>query len=178
MNNQVEVLNFEKFDVRGKLVEFISDSPGIRYRELLRITGLSNGVLSYHIDVLIKNGRIKNKKANQRVTRYYPSGFSDEESDIVAILRQETPRKIIQFIMENPHCTFNEIVDFCNKVPSTVSWHLNKLKESAMLEILKKNNVAIYSIKKSNKINGILKRHKHSFVDRMVNDYVDMIESI
>lgn len=176
--SQIEVSDFEKFDVRQKLVEFISGSPGIRYRELLRLTGLSNGVLSYHIDVLIKNGKIKNKKANQRVTRYYPSGFSDEESDIIAVLRQDTPSKIIHYLIENPYCTFNEIVDFCDKVPSTVSWHLNKLKECNILEILRKNNTSVYSIKKSVVVNDIIKRHKENFVDRMVSDYADMMDSI
>lgn len=176
--SQVEISNFEKFDVRKKLIEFVSCSPGIRYRELLRLTGLSNGVLSYHLDVLTKNGRIKNKKTNQRVTRYYPNGFSDEESDIIAVLRQETSRKIIQFIMENPQCTFNEIVDYCNKVPSTISWHLNKLKDSDILEILKKNNTSVYSVKKFEKVSEILVKHKNTFVDKMVNDYVDMMESI
>jgi len=176
--SQIEISNFERFDVRKKLIEFITDVPGIRYRELLRLTGLSNGVLSYHLDVLTKNGRIKNKKTNQRVTRYYPNGFSDEESDIIAVLRQETSRKIIQFIMENPQCTFNEIVDYCNKVPSTISWHLNKLKDSDILEILKKNNTSVYSVKKFDKVNEILVKHKNTFVDKMVNDYVDMMESI
>ena len=176
--SQIEASDFEKFDVRQKLVEFISGSPGIRYRELLRLTGLSNGVLSYHIDVLIKNGKIKNKKANQRVTRYYPNGFSDEESDIIAVLRQDTPRKMIQYIIENPYCTFNEIVDFCDKVPSTVSWHLNKIKECNILEILKKNNTSVYSIKKSDIVNDIIERHKENFVDRMVSDYADMMDSM
>lgn len=176
--SQIEISNFERFDVRKKLIEFITDAPGIRYRELLRLTGLSNGVLSYHLDVLTKNGRIKNKKTNQRVTRYYPNGFSDEESDIIAVLRQETSRKIIQFIIENPYCTFNEIVDYCGKVPSTISWHLSKLKESDILEILKRKNTSVYTIKKYDKINEIIEKHKNSFVERIVNDYVDMIESI
>ncbi|NOJ29920.1 MAG: hypothetical protein DA328_07120 [Nitrososphaeraceae archaeon] len=176
--SQIEISNFERFDVRKKLIEFITDAPGIRYRELLRLTGLSNGVLSYHLDVLTKNGRIKNKKTNQRVTRYYPNGFSEEESEIIAVLRQETSRKIIQFIIENPHCTFNEIVDYCGKVPSTISWHLSKLKESEIVENLKSNNTGTYTVKKCDKVNEIIEKHKNSFVQRIVNDYVDMVESI
>jgi predicted transcriptional regulator len=35
-------------DTRTILLSRIEDSPGIRYRELLRMTGLVNGVLTYH----------------------------------------------------------------------------------------------------------------------------------
>ena len=33
--------------IREKIFRFVNESPGIRYRELLRITGLTNGVLSF-----------------------------------------------------------------------------------------------------------------------------------
>jgi predicted transcriptional regulator len=36
-------------DVHNKLIRYINGQPGIRYRELLRVSGLSNGVLTYHI---------------------------------------------------------------------------------------------------------------------------------
>jgi predicted transcriptional regulator len=41
-------------EVQNKLIK----QPGIRYRELLRLSGLSNGVLTYHIANLEKFGRI------------------------------------------------------------------------------------------------------------------------
>jgi predicted transcriptional regulator len=36
-------------DIQNKLIRYINEQPGIRYRELLRLSGLSNGVLTYHI---------------------------------------------------------------------------------------------------------------------------------
>ena len=46
-------------DVRGKILDFIAENPGIRYRELLRLVGISNGVLTYHLGMLEKFGEIK-----------------------------------------------------------------------------------------------------------------------
>ena len=40
--------------VQQKLLVCIDENPGIRYRELLRMTNSSNGVLSYHINKLEK----------------------------------------------------------------------------------------------------------------------------
>lgn len=38
----------ESMDTRAILLRHIEENPGIRYRELLRMTGLANGVLTYH----------------------------------------------------------------------------------------------------------------------------------
>jgi predicted transcriptional regulator len=45
-------------DIPSKLLKYISVHPGIRYRELLRLAGLTNGVLTYHISSLKKSGQI------------------------------------------------------------------------------------------------------------------------
>ena len=55
--------------IREKIFQFIDESPGIRYRELLRITGLTNGVLSYHLNLLNNSGKVKINRVNDRVTR-------------------------------------------------------------------------------------------------------------
>ena len=39
----------ETHSTQDKIVKYVNEIPGIRYRELLRMTGLSNGVLSYHL---------------------------------------------------------------------------------------------------------------------------------
>ncbi|MFL6343106.1 MAG: winged helix-turn-helix transcriptional regulator [Nitrososphaeraceae archaeon] len=36
--------------------------PGVRYRELLRLTGFSNGLLSFHLKKLEKSKIVKIKK--------------------------------------------------------------------------------------------------------------------
>ena len=42
----------EMVDTRATLLKRIEENPGIRYRELLRTTGLVNGVLIYHLSAL------------------------------------------------------------------------------------------------------------------------------
>jgi predicted transcriptional regulator len=45
--------------IQEKIIQFVNDFPGIRYRELLRITGVSNGVLSYHLNLLDNQERLE-----------------------------------------------------------------------------------------------------------------------
>ncbi len=49
----------DKVDKRKLLLKIINLSPGIRYRELLRITNLNNGTLSHHLTTLEKSSIIK-----------------------------------------------------------------------------------------------------------------------
>lgn len=39
------------------------------------------------------------------------------------------------FILEHNLCTFNEIVEYIHKAPSTISWHLKKLREAEIAQI-------------------------------------------
>src|ERR671919_2337017 len=110
-------------DTRVLLMKNIEQTPGVRYRELLRLTGLVNGVLTYHLSALERANVIKVNRES-RMTRYYPLSVSDKESAILKFVRHEPSRQILLFILEHELCTFNEIVDHTEKAPSTVSSHL------------------------------------------------------
>ncbi len=67
--------------IQEKIIQFVNDFPGIRYRELLRITGVSNRVLSYHLNLLDNSGRVRVNRVNNRVTRYFSHDVSSVESN-------------------------------------------------------------------------------------------------
>jgi predicted transcriptional regulator len=72
-------------------MKHIQQVPGIRYRELLRMTGLVDGVLTYHLAALEKTNMIKVDRES-RITRYYPDSVSDKESAILKFIRHEPVR--------------------------------------------------------------------------------------
>ena len=51
--------------IQEKIIQFVNDFPGIRYRELLRITGVSNGSLSYNLNLLNNSGVVRVNKVNE-----------------------------------------------------------------------------------------------------------------
>jgi len=46
-------------DARIVILKQIGETPGIRYRELVRSTGLSNGTLEYHLRILERTHKVK-----------------------------------------------------------------------------------------------------------------------
>ena len=86
------------YSTQDKIVKYVNEISGIRYRELLRMIGLSNGVLYYHLRSLDNSGKIRVNRVNNRITRYFSYDVSTHESHIIWLLRQETTRKITLYI--------------------------------------------------------------------------------
>src|SRR5918912_1796106 len=170
-------------EIQNKLIRYINSQPGIRYRELLRLSGLSNGVLTYHITILEKSGLIiVDRNINNKITRYYPNNIPAEETDIIRHIRNNPARQIILFILEHDSCTFNEIIKYTKKAPSTISWHLKRLKDSGIISVFYNHTSRcqqLYKIRDFESITSILSKYKESFAaDKIVNNYTDIMESL
>ena len=166
----------ETRSTQDKIVKYVNEIPGIRYRELLRMTGVSNGVLSYHLRLLDNSGRIRINRVNNRVTRYFSYDVSTHESYVIGLLRQETTRKIILYILEKGECGFHDIMIHTKKVPSTISWHLTRLKAANIVKVRKQNEFNYYEIGMDRLIlQDLLSKYTISFTEKIVDNYVDMI---
>ena len=162
--------------IQDKIVKCVNEIPGIRYRELLRITGISNGVLSYHLNLLDNSGKIRVNRVNNRVTRYFSYDVSLHDTYVIGLLRQETSRKIIMYILEKGGCGFNDIIIHTRKVPSTISWHMARLKAANIVKVRKQYEFNYYEIGMDRLLlQDLLSKYKSSFTEKIVDDYIDMI---
>ncbi|MDQ3888755.1 MAG: ArsR family transcriptional regulator [Thermoproteota archaeon] len=164
-------------DTRVLLMKHIQQTPGIRYRELLRLTGLVNGVLSYHLSALERANVIKVTRES-RITRYYPVNVSDKESAILKFVRHEPIRQILLFILEHDMCIFNEIVEHTGKAPSTVSSHLKRLREAGIILIRHGEYYQIYRVAERELVAEILSKYTASFTDKVLDNYTEMLEEL
>jgi DNA-binding transcriptional ArsR family regulator len=167
----------EPADNRVLLMKHIEQIPGIRYRELLRLTGLVNGVLSYHLSALERANMIKVNRES-RITRYYPVNVSDKESAILKFVRHEPIRQILLFILEHDMCTFNEIVDHTGKAPSTVSSHLKRLRGAGIVLVRHGEYHQLYRVTERDLIAEVLSKYTASFADKVVDNYTEMLEEL
>jgi predicted transcriptional regulator len=164
-------------DLQKDIYNYINENPGIRYRELIRLARTTNGVLSYHLGKLEKRREIRVERlSNNRITRYFIVDIPKEDSDIIGCIRSNVIRNIVYLLLKNEFCTFNEIVDHIGKAPSTVSWHMKKLKEAGILGTNIRNEHFLYSIADKDLVSRILLEYKESFTDRVIENYADMID--
>jgi len=161
------------------LLMHINNIPGIRYRELLRLTELSNGVLAYHLSGLEKTSRIRvDRQRENKATRNYSISIPTQESDILRQLRNNVSRQIIKFILDHDLCTFNEIEEHLAKAASTVSWHLKRLKEAGLISVKYGGEYRLYHIMNPELVSDVIYKYNKSFVDAVVNNYTAMVEEL
>jgi predicted transcriptional regulator len=166
----------QDFDTPQLIMRLIEREPGIRYRELLRLTGLVNGVLSYHLSVLEKSGVIRVDRQS-RMTRYYPVNISEKESHMLGYVRHEPMRQIITFILQNDLSTFNEIVDYTKKAPSTISSHLKRLREASIVHV-RYGEYQLYGLTDKELAAEVLSKYRSTLVDKVVDNYVEMLDEL
>jgi DNA-binding transcriptional ArsR family regulator len=166
----------EVADTKSLLLQEIFQNPGIRYRELMRLTGLANGVLAYHLSSLERSDLVRVDRKS-RMTRYYPLSVSDDESAVLKYIRHEPVRKILLFIFDHELCTFSEIVEYTGKAPSTISLHLKRLKEGGIV-IVRYGEYRLYRLADRELVADVLSKYRSSFVDRMVDSYAETVEEL
>ncbi|HEY7078541.1 MAG TPA: hypothetical protein VH500_02500 [Nitrososphaeraceae archaeon] len=160
------------------VLNYINIYPGIRYRELLRLSGFGNGVLSYHILILERKGKIRVHRIRNKMTRYYLTHIPDKDTKMLSFLKNNIARQLVLHILTHDMCSFNSIVECSGKAPSTISWHLNRLKDTGIVSIEAAERSQLYTIVNKREVKKILSRYKQVFMDKSVDTYVEMINQL
>ncbi|MCH9657979.1 ArsR family transcriptional regulator [archaeon] len=165
---------------RTELTGLIGKNPGIQFRDLMRLTNLKNGVLSHHLRRLEKMESVKVERL-PRQTRFYPRGFSDEESLIAKALRRKTPLDIICTMMSSDEegkkdLDFSQIVSDVSKSPSTVSIYLSQLiKDNIVTTTLDFGRRKKYHLSNKRLVYRLVEDHKPKMFEKHVSGFKDII---
>jgi predicted transcriptional regulator len=157
-------------DARIVILKQIGETPGIRYRELVRSTGLSNGTLEYHLRILERTHKVKVDISDGRRGRYYPIDILANESHILGFIRNNVSRQILTFILEHELCTFGEILEHIKKAPSTLSWHLKRLSKAAVISVTYGKQYQLYQVLNSKFVQEILYKMERALKNKLQTD--------
>ena len=163
-------------DRTQKLQELIDCNPGIQFREIMRSSGLKNGVLSHYLGKLEKSGIIKVMRG-PRQSRFYPPKITEEESIVIKALRKQTPRDLLLALIENDGLEFSQLVKEVKKSPSTVSLYLSQIVEDGLVEIQFVNLKKRYHIKARDLIDKLIEDYRPSLLEKPTSGFEDIINS-
>jgi DNA-binding Lrp family transcriptional regulator len=93
----------------------------------------------------------------------------------------------LSFLVQNGPCRLDELVQFTNKAPSTLSWHIKRLLESGVIE--RKHCVSstdsnhtfklkCYDVTNRSLVLDVLLNSKESFIDHVINNYSEIIDML
>lgn len=159
------------------LMQVIEDSPGIRFCEIMRRTGMKNGVLSHHLRTLERAGRIRVMRS-ARQTSYSTRETSEGQLRVAGALQKSTPRAILLALAAEDGRRFSEIVDCCGKSPSTVSLYLKQLINDGLVAAKKPGFAKRYYIACRSEVDRLVESYVPRPSDRPISGFEDIINSL
>lgn len=161
---------------RDKVYSEIVKSPGLHFREIQRRTNLATGALQYHIDYLKKKNFIFDKKEG-KFSRFYSNQETNQvDQEIMNLLRQDQVRKIVLILLQKKRISLTNLKKETNMSTSTLNFHLSKLTISKIVEQKNVNLRDYYLIKNKLPIIELLYSYRESFLDSLVDSFLDIWE--
>jgi predicted transcriptional regulator len=133
-------------DNKQRVYEYIIRYPGSHLRKISKDLSLAIGNVQYHVNLLEKNGLIKSRRMNFLKVYYAVSIFGERHEAILAVLRQETPREIVLYLIENPEATQTDISAYMGFAPASINWHMSRLIEIGLIRGHKDGRFIKYDI--------------------------------
>ena len=160
-----------------QLQEIIEKNPGIQFREIMRTSGLKNGVLSHYLGKLEKNGIIKVMRG-PRQTRFYSPKITEEQSIAIKALRKQTPRDLLLALVKQDGLEFSDLVKEVGKSPSTVSLYLSQIVQDGLVEIKLEKLHKKYYIKSRQLVDQLIEDYRPRFLEKSISGFENIFNSL
>ncbi|MCX8174535.1 MAG: winged helix-turn-helix transcriptional regulator [Thermoplasmata archaeon] len=162
----------QDIEVRRSIYNLIAEVPGIHFRELQRKLGLEVGTLDYHLNRMEKEGLIYAVK-DRYYKRYYTKEVDARDFELMAVLRQEKPRRIVLHLLLNPGSTHAEIGKELNLALSTTTFYLDMLCRKGVVNAVRGEKVQYFVSESERAVNALI-RYRQSFLDKLVDRFLEV----
>ena len=167
-----------ELESRRRIYTFVRDNPGVYMREIQRALGMGTGVLQYQLDYLVKK-RLLSVYLDGRRKRYYcTEKVSAPDKNILAMLRQRVPRRILMVCIAENGASFHRILEFTGASKSNLSFHLSKLIKSGIVEERDEEGDKRYYVRDPERVSELIITYRESYLDDLVDRFVESFTGI
>lgn len=121
-------------DFRRDLYRRITDRPGTSTRELGELTGASRGRLRYHLDILIREGKVATVDYRSRARHFARNQrYTELEEHILISLREEPCQTILWRLLGSSDMTRSELEEHLGLSGPTISQHMQEFEAEGVI---------------------------------------------
>lgn len=129
---------------RENIYNFILKNPGVYFYKIVKELGLSNHVVVWHLNVLIKFNFIKKEKFENHDV-YFDSNFDLKDSKFIYLTSKEKSKKIIEYLKNYDFgITKTQLSKELRMHPNTVSKYLKLFEQFDIISKKKVSKRVIY----------------------------------
>ena len=161
----------------SQIQQIIEQNPGIQFREIMRSSGLKNGVVSHYLRKLEKSGVI-NVNRGPRQSRFYPLHITQEEAIVIKALRNQTPRDLLLALIMQDGLEFSQLVNEVKNSPSTVSLYLSQLVKDGLIITKGISLKKKYHIKATEIVDKFIEDYRPTTIEKATSGYEDIFNSL
>lgn len=149
-------------EIRRNIYNIIKNTPGLHMTKIAELVNMKVSLAVYHLTYMEKNDEIVAVKEGGYFKRYYikDSEVGTSDRKILSLLRQKTLLRIISLLMKHPVLRHRELLDNFDMAPSTLSYHLEKLLKSDILEVQTFGEEKGYKLRNKRKILLLLLKYE------------------
>ena len=148
------ISNKNIFDLRSRqeIYQFISNNPGLKVSEIRQKLNMPRSTIRYHLFYLMKNNLISNKDIRKNKRFYVSEIVGKKDKELINILRQEIPFKIIMYLFFPGFCSEVELAKELKVYPSTIHFHIKKLLEIGIIKPAERKDGGLISFLRNKQI--------------------------
>jgi len=167
-------------NTRSRVRDCVGREPGIHFSEISRELDIATGQTQYHLRKLLRAGKLEEESIAGR-THYYPPTYSAWERSAIALLRRETTRELVLFLLRNGAVPPAELADQLDLARSTVEWHLSRLVEH---DIARKEQMdddpqcVVVSLSRESESYRLLREIEPRLLDRVVDRFSRLADDL
>ena len=163
-----------ELETRKRVYDLVVNNPGVHLREIERLSDFPLGVVRYHLDRLQLEGLIFAKE-DRYFKRFFPKGrIPNVPTETFAVLRQDSLRKVVLYLLNNPGSTHQSIKNALGLPPSTLSTYLSILLGKDVLRRERRGKENLYFVADEENVMKVLLVYRPSFLDKLVDHAISM----
>jgi predicted transcriptional regulator len=165
-------------NTRSRIRDCIGRKPGIHFSDISRELDLATGQTQYHLRELRRSGKLDRESIGGQ-THYYPPTYSAWERKTIALLRRETTREIVLYLLRNGEVSPATLAEQLDLARSTVEWHLSRLVEYDIAEKRRTDESGVVvTLSEEQSVYRLLREIEPRLLDRVVDRFSRLADEL
>lgn len=161
---------------RERIQAYVATHPGQHFSALARALDLAPGQAQHHLKTLLRRERVIEERLYGR-THYYTPEYDPRERRKIAVLRRETARDVLFYLLESGPSGPNQVAESLEVARSTLEWHLDHLVEQDLIE-KRRNGTVTLEVTDETETVRLLKEITPSLSDRMLDRFTRLVDDL
>ncbi|WP_393972093.1 winged helix-turn-helix transcriptional regulator [Oxyplasma meridianum] len=161
---------------RDKILQIISQNPGIHFREIQRMSGMAVGQAEYHLYQLEKSDKVIIKEDGNNRRYFLPDQGSLQDRKIIFYLRSSIPSRIIQSIIRSGEIDSSKILRGRKAKLEKIKKAIESMEKDGIISRKVVNGTDHIFLTDRDHVIKVIKRYRKGFIGTLEQNLLSLLD--